>query len=268
MIVLVGLLAGLLSGVFGIGGGVLIVPGLVEVVGMPMKEATGTSLAAMLPPVGILGGILYYRKNLINIKAGLLIAAGLMGSVFFGAKIADCLPEQDLKVYYGFFLLYISFRFINPRALVRAFLVKLGKNVAPIHVFDQEREERQSKIGYLLLGIVSGIIAGLFGIGGGAIIIPALVGLFHYCPKRAAGTSLGVLLLPIGLPGVLVYAEADHIQLYPSVVVALGLLIGTLLGARLAVGLSAQKVKLFYGFFLLFTSTRYIAPWVMAFFGN
>ena len=76
LIVAIGLLAGIFSGLFGIGGGIVMVPAMVVLANFPLIKATGTSLAAILLPVGILGVIAYYRARLIDIRGSILIAVG------------------------------------------------------------------------------------------------------------------------------------------------------------------------------------------------
>lgn len=88
-LIVIGLIAGVLSGLFGIGGGVVIVPALVLLGRMAPKQATGTSLAALLLPVGALGAWQYYRNGLLDLRAATLIALGL----FFGALVGPAWPS-------------------------------------------------------------------------------------------------------------------------------------------------------------------------------
>jgi len=88
-LIIVGLVAGVFSGLFGIGGGIVIVPALVLLAGFPLVKATGTSLAAILLPVGILGVIAYYRAKVIDLRASVFIALGLLTSVAVGAWLAS-----------------------------------------------------------------------------------------------------------------------------------------------------------------------------------
>ena len=102
--ILIGIGAGILSGMFGIGGGVVIVPTLIMLFGFKPHEATGTSLAALILPVGIFGTLNYYRRGDANVTAALLIALGLFLGVFLGSKIALALTGRTLQRAFAAFL--------------------------------------------------------------------------------------------------------------------------------------------------------------------
>ncbi len=104
----IGLLAGILSGLFGIGGGVVIVPALLLITRMKPEMAIGTSLASLLLPVGALGAFRYYRDGYVNIGAALWIAAGLFGGAWLGAQMALRLPSRDLQRAFAVFLIFVS----------------------------------------------------------------------------------------------------------------------------------------------------------------
>jgi uncharacterized membrane protein YfcA len=106
----IGLGAGVLSGLFGIGGGLVIVPALAFVAGMPILTATGTSLGALLLPVGLLGALEYHRNGNLNLKASLLIALGLFLGAYFGARLAHLLTPMQLKRAFAVFLVLVAAR--------------------------------------------------------------------------------------------------------------------------------------------------------------
>ena len=109
MIVLaIGTLAGVMGGFFGVAGGVLIVPALVFVLAMPQQAAIGTSLAALLPPVGLLGTLEYYRHGQVNFLYAMLLAAGLMVGAYFGSIFAIKLPDEMLRRGFAVFLILIA----------------------------------------------------------------------------------------------------------------------------------------------------------------
>jgi uncharacterized membrane protein YfcA len=112
-LLVLGLTAGVFAGMFGIGGGLIIVPALVMFMPVKeLKEAVGTSLAALIPPVGLLGAAEYYRNGWMNIRWAALIAAGLFVGAYFGAKIMIGLPPTLAKRIYAGFLLVIGARML------------------------------------------------------------------------------------------------------------------------------------------------------------
>ncbi len=108
----IGLVAGVFAGMFGIGGGLIIVPALIFLVRMKELEAIGTSLAALIPPVGLLGAAEYYRSGYINIRYAGLIALGLFVGALFGARIMIGLPPHVIRRLYAAFLFVIATRML------------------------------------------------------------------------------------------------------------------------------------------------------------
>ena len=108
--IIIGLGAGVLSGLFGIGGGVVIVPALMLVAAMKPQMATGTSLGALLLPVGALGVYEYYRAGHFNVRASLLVALGLFIGAWFGAKLALTMSPVHLKRAFAIFLVIVAVR--------------------------------------------------------------------------------------------------------------------------------------------------------------
>ncbi|MEP6590040.1 MAG: sulfite exporter TauE/SafE family protein [Gemmatimonadota bacterium] len=107
---MVGLGAGVLSGLFGIGGGVVIVAALVSMGRMPVHTATGTSLAALLLPVGLFGAREYWKAGHVDIRAAMLIAGGIAIGVFFGARYAQGLTGATLQRAFAVFLAIMAVR--------------------------------------------------------------------------------------------------------------------------------------------------------------
>ena len=107
----IGIVAGVLSGLFGIGGGILIVPVLVFI-GLSQKEATGTSLAALVAPVAILGVMEYGRRHEISVSYAIGIAIGLIAGAYFGANWAGKLSNETLQRGFGVLLIAAAIRFL------------------------------------------------------------------------------------------------------------------------------------------------------------
>jgi len=251
-LILVGAAAGVFAGLFGIGGGIIIVPALILLAGFPLVKATGTSLAAILLPVGILGIIAYHKARIIDLRASAFIAAGILSSVVVGAWLANALPVDLMRRFFAVFCFYVSWNFIDP---VRRIKRLGGREVAAKP--EPEANPRPSAYALIGIGLLAGVMAGMFGIGGGNIIVPMLTLVLHYPAKRAIATSLGAILFPFGLPGVFYYYNAGTLDLSAAAWIALGLFLGTVFGARITIRLPSTTVKLLYGLFLLFVAARF-----------
>lgn len=109
---------------------------------------------------------------------------------------------------------------------------------------------------FIAIGFVAGILSGVFGIGGGVIVVPALMLLAGFAPVTATGTSLAALVLPVGALGVWEYYKKGHLNISAALFVALGILFGAWLGARLAQHLNPVQVKRAFAVFLVLTAGR------------
>ena len=104
----IGVVGGILAGLFGIGGGVVIVPGLLLIERMKPETATGTSLAALLLPVGALGAWHYYRCGFVQVRPAMWIAAGLTVGALIGANLGTKLPAHELQRAFALFLVVVA----------------------------------------------------------------------------------------------------------------------------------------------------------------
>lgn len=110
--VLLGLLAGVLSGLIGIGGGVIIVPALVFLAGFSQQMAQGTTIALMVPPIGVLAAWTYYQKGYVDVKVASLICLGFVAGGLLGAQFATNLSPQLLEKIFGGVLLIIALKML------------------------------------------------------------------------------------------------------------------------------------------------------------
>jgi uncharacterized membrane protein YfcA len=113
-------------------------------------------------------------------------------------------------------------------------------------------------LGLLAIGIVAGVAAGMFGIGGGLIIVPALVLLYKMSQHAAVGTSLGAILMPVGALAAWVYWKNGNLNVRYSLLIAAGLLVGGFLGAKLVEPVSDLTMRRLFGGFLLLVSIKMI----------
>lgn len=110
--VFLGLAVGVLSGMVGVGGGIVLVPALVYFYGFSQHMAQGTSTAMLLPPIGLLAAYTYYKHGYVDVRAAALICAGFVFGGLFGAKLAVVLPKDTLRRGFGILLLVVSTRMI------------------------------------------------------------------------------------------------------------------------------------------------------------
>jgi len=112
ILLLIGLAAGIFSGLVGLGGGIIIIPALIFLLGVDQHTAQGTSLALMLPPIGLLAAINYYRSGAINITYALIIAASFFIGGYFGSKIALTLPEAAVRKVFAAFIILMGIKML------------------------------------------------------------------------------------------------------------------------------------------------------------
>ena len=124
IIIIIGIAAGVLSGLVGVGGGIIIVPALVYFIGFSQKTAQGTSLAMIMLPVGILGVLQYYKQGHVDVRVVGLLAVGFILGSFFGSKIALSISQESLKKAFAVLMILIAIKML--------FLDKSKKNEAEI----------------------------------------------------------------------------------------------------------------------------------------
>jgi len=108
LLISIGLFAGLSSGLFGIGGGVVIVPALVFILKFSMQRAIGTSLAVLLPPIGAAAVWSYYRSSMVDVRAAVILALTIFIGAWFGAQIAQKIDQVHMKLLFGVFLIALG----------------------------------------------------------------------------------------------------------------------------------------------------------------
>ncbi len=112
ILVIIGLMAGVFGGMFGVGGAIIMVPALVYFLGVDQHTAQGTSIAIMLPPIGLFAAYNYYKAGQVNIWYAVIIASAFLIGGYFGSKIALALPENLMKKIFGILLILVALRMI------------------------------------------------------------------------------------------------------------------------------------------------------------
>lgn len=112
ILIIIGIAAGILGGLVGVGGGIIIVPSLVYFLSFSQKSAQGTSLGLLLLPVGILGVLQYYRQGHVDFRVVTILAIGFLAGSYFGSKIALSLPQETVKKIFAIIMLLIAVKML------------------------------------------------------------------------------------------------------------------------------------------------------------
>ena len=115
ILVVIGLMAGVFGGLFGVGGAIIMIPALVYFLGVDQHTAQGTSLAVMLPPIGLFAAYNYYKEGQVNIWYAVIIAITFMIGGYFGSELALRLPEQLMKKIFAIFLIFVGLKLLFTR---------------------------------------------------------------------------------------------------------------------------------------------------------
>jgi len=234
----VGLAAGLLSGLFGVGGGTVIVPLLVLLLHFDQRLAAGTSLAAIVPTATV--GVISYAVNgsVAWIPALILAAAAVVGAQV-GARLLARLPQNVLRWGFVGFLVVV---------IVSLFLVVPSRDAELTLTW-------LTGTGLVVLGFITGILAGLLGVGGGVVVVPALMLLFGTSDLIAKGTSL-LMMIPTALSGTIANVRRGNVDLLAAALVGVTACTTTALGAWIATLLDPFTANVLFAVFLTFIAVQ------------
>jgi len=232
-LIAIGLVAGLLSGLFGVGGGILIVPALVFLLKFDQRLAAGTSLGAIVP-TSIVGVISYAASGSVEWMAALYLALGAIVGAQIGSWLLHKIPKLVLQWAFIAFLVVV---------IVQLFLVVPARDAVIDYTV-------WSSIGLVVLGLVTGILSGLLGIGGGVVVVPLLIVLFGASDLAAKGTSL-LMMIPTGISGSIGNLRRGNIDLVAAGVVGLAACTTTALGALIAAVIPPSLGTILFAVFLI-----------------
>jgi len=215
-LILLGIAAGLLSGMFGIGGGTIIVPILVLVLGMPQKLAAGTSVTAILPSAAV-GAATYAIQGNVDWVAALLLAIGIIAGAQVGSHLLSKLPVGVIQWAFMVFLavVVVSLWFVVPQR------------------DDQIDITILTGASIVITGFVTGILSGLLGVGGGVVVVPILMFFFGASDLIAKGSSL-VMMIPGSISATVGNARRKNVDVRAAVIIGLSACVFAPLGAFIA----------------------------------
>jgi len=236
----IGLSAGILGGLVGIGGGMIMIPLMVAFLGMGQHQAHGTSLFAVVF-TGLVGAVTYAMHGSVNhfAAAVLAVTAGVMAII--GARYTQRLSEKALRRTFGFFLIAMSALMLSKPYLpaVAALSVTGWAGVTTL----------------LISGAVVGFLAGLMGVGGGGVMIPVLVLLMGMSQYTAQGTSLAAMVPP-AVVGSWTHRRLGNVRKDVLLVLIAGVLAGTWIGGAMAHLVPERELRILFSLIILWIGIR------------
>jgi uncharacterized membrane protein YfcA len=224
----VGFGVGAFSGVLGVGGGILLVPYLVLSRAFPQKRAQATSLV-MVACAALFGALTYaWAGDVAWLPSMLLLAGGLAGSLL-GSHLVLRTASHVLQAAFGLLMIVVAgYLLLGTSATTSTTVAEISTGTV---------------VGYLLSGVVMGVLSALFGIGGGIVLIPILVGVFGYSQQLAAGTSLAVMT-GVALVGAIRLSHAQLTDWRMGLTFGIASIPGALIGAVLALAISGEILRI------------------------
>jgi uncharacterized protein len=262
LFIVVGIAAGAFGGLLGLGGGIILVPALLYLPslfsGAPAlspQMAVGTSLLLII--ITSFASIMSYRKgNLIDYQSGWLFFIGSAPGAVVGAYVVRFFDRSSFNVYYGIFMAFMF--------LVLTFRKKLRQQNIRWKVTKTYTDENGEVYTYgyssllaIILSFLVGIISSMFGIGGGALIVPFLLVLFRFPPHMATATSMFVIFLS-SIVGSTTHIMYGHVVWALVLTTAPGAWIGGKLGAAISRRLSGSRIELILRAVLLLIAIRMV----------
>ncbi|MBI5161705.1 MAG: sulfite exporter TauE/SafE family protein [Micrococcales bacterium] len=240
LLLLVGLVGGFLSGLFGVGGGIVMVPLLVTLVRLDHRQAAATSLAAIVP-TAVAGSVSYVAGGAVDLLAGLLVGLGGVVGSLVGTRLLRRLPVSWLR-----WLFLALLAAVAVRTLTEVPLRGSGLHLDPLTLG-----------GLVLLGLGMGIASGLFGIGGGVLAVPVLIAVFGADDLLAKGTSLAAMVLT-ALSGSVLNARARLVRPLDGLVVGIAAVGASFGGVAVAFLLSPVVANVLFAILILVSAAQLV----------
>lgn len=243
----IGATAGLLSGLFGVGGGILIVPALVLLLGVEQRRATGTSLLAVVP-ISVAAGAFYLANGEVDGLIAALLAVGIIIGGQIGSWLLARLPQRGLRWIFIAFMLIVAVRLLFAASGPASDALDMGIGLS---------------FALVLVGIAFGVLAGLLGVGGGVFIVPTLILAFGMGELAARGTSL-LAIIPGGITSTISNLRRGNVGLRDGLLMGLVGAAFTTLGGALAFLIPPGIGNILFGVLLAVLAIRLIIADVRA----
>lgn len=237
----IGLVAGFFGGLVGLGGGLIMIPLMVGILKLSQHQAHGTSLVALVF-TGLSGAVSYALNGSINLTAAVCLASTAILTARAGAHYGHVLPEWKLKKYFGAFLIFCAI------LLILKPLIGNSTTVTPFYF----------QVGiFLITGAFTGFLSGMMGVGGGTIMVPAMVLLTGFSQHLAQGTSL-LVMVPAGSVGAFTHLRLGNVATGILFGLVPGIILGAYLGGHFAHFIPDTPLRLAFLAVILFMGIRYV----------
>src|SRR5512136_1696713 len=236
MAFLIGLFGGMLGGFIGLGGGFVMIPAMVDILKVDQHRAHGTNLVTIIF-TGLAGAIAYGLGGAIDVTAAALLAVPAILTTRPGCYFAHSLAEWKLKRYFGFFLILMS-------------LLLLAKPYLP--AFHGLETGWPQTVVLILTGVFLGFLSGMMGVGGGILMVPAMVLLTGFTQHTAQGSSL-LAMVPIGTVGAYTHWKLGNVRKDLLAGLVPGILIGTFIAGYFTHYLSQDILRIIFSVVLIWT---------------
>lgn len=250
----IGFIAGIASGLFGIGGGMVTIPLLRVVLDTPPLVAAATPLVAIVP-TAISGGYTHHRAGNVDLRTALIVGVSGALTAVAAARLTS-LAGGSVVMFALALVIAIAGINMLVTTVRRRHLAEDGTDDGVCDVGDTERVLSTGKA--VAIGLVVGAASGFLGIGGGFIMVPMFVWLIGCSIKRAIGTSLAAIVL-IATPAFITHALLGHIDWRLAVILAIGSAVGGVVGARLALGSREGTLRVWFAVLMLVAAFSLIA---------
>lgn len=237
LLLLVGVAAGFLSGLFGVGGGILVVPGLIVATKMDQRLAHGTSLAAVLP-ISFASLLTYWAHDHVDWSVGFFLALGSIFGAILGAKLLAIASKRVLSTVFIFVLI-----------------------VSGVKLLFSTHGDGRGALSFIVImvliaiGFATGALAGMLGVGGGMIMVPAMIVLFGIPSAIAKGTSLAVII-PTAISGTLRNRKNSNADLEAAAIVGATGVVTAVAGGWVSAQMSDSLSNTLFAIFLLLIAVR------------
>lgn len=256
IILLIGLIAGCLGAIVGLGGGVIMLPGLELLAGFDLTKAIGTTLFAVIfTSLSAAQG--HYRAGNVRLRSAGYAALGgligvLLGSYVFTRYLSNSLTI--LEVALGIFFLFTAYRMGRD-----TYLDISGRRSMAIVNNGENKESFAALSG---LGLVTGSLTGMLGIGGGFILTPGFILIGRLSPRAAVGTTM-LAMLPLALSGGLIKLYQGYVDLPAGIVLGLGTALGAQVGVWISSRISSTLLKVIFTILFAFLAADYLWPYLL-----